>query len=399
MQPQKNLTTVGFTLGILWCGHFLVDMLIGFWSVYKTMAGMDLAIAGLIAGICPFIGEGMQILFGTLGDKGYRKIMLLLGIAATCGDAFLAYTGNPVFLFLFYLLTNIGSGAFHPTAVAIASSLTASRKGLFVSIFASGGSLGLALSHFIYSNWHAHFGNTTFYLAIPSLLLFCYILTVQMPGAQPVPASPGRRFGISAMKKIFKCKELVTLYASQVCVQSVMWGAIFLLPDVLWSKGYDYWICFGAGHFAFVIGGGLMVIPGGYLSDKYSARTVLLVAHILGCGLFYFFLFTPLLPSYMLLLILFALGATMGVGNPVAVGLGNKIMPSRPGLVSAFLMGMVWCISEGIGPGGGGLLTKLFTENAPTYALAIIGIFYVSGAIITVFLPTTVLKEFDIETA
>lgn len=396
---NKNLASVALTLTIMWIGHFLVDVMIGFWSVYKTIAGVDLAIAGLIAGICPFIGEGMQIIFGSIGDRGYRKVLFISGVAATCASALLPFYHNPFYYFVLFLITCIGSGAFHPTAVAITSSLTKNRKGLFITIFASGGAIGLALSHLLFSTWYLHLHQSTLLLMIPSFLLVLFTLFQNMPGAQHEPSQPGRRYGLNALKKLFSCRELKILYFSQVCIQSIYWGTMFLLPDVLTSKGYPSWMCFGAGHFVYIMGGAFMMIPGGYLSDRYSARSVLLISNSLGCVLFYLFLLTPQLSNFVLLGLLLLMGASLGMANPVAVALGNRIMPSRPGLVSAFLMGMVWCIAEWIGPGGGGMLTKLYSENAPTMALATLGILFFGGTVLTALLPHEVDKEFELDLA
>lgn len=383
----------------MWVGHFLVDVMIGFWSVYKTIAGIDLALAGLIAGICPFIGEGMQILFGSIGDRGYRKVLFLSGVAATGASAFLPFYHNPFYYFVLYLITCIGSGAFHPTAVAITSSLTQHRKGLFITIFASGGAIGLALSHMLFSAWYLHLQQSTVWLIIPSLLLVAFTFFQTMPGALHIPSQPGRRYGLKELKRLFSCPDLKILYFSQVCIQSIYWGTMFLLPDVLTTKGYPTWMCFGAGHFVFIMGGAFMMIPGGYLSDRYSARSVLLASNSLGCVLFYLFLLTPQLSNGAILVLLLLMGSSLGMANPVAVALGNRIMPSRPGLVSAFLMGMVWCIAEWLGPGGGGMLTKLFAENAPTMALATLGVLFFGGTVLTSLLPSTVDSEFELDLA
>ncbi|HEY4832526.1 MAG TPA: MFS transporter [Waddliaceae bacterium] len=384
-------------LFIVWIAHFLVDMMIGFWSVYKTLAALDIAVMGLIAGVCPFVGEGMQVFFGSLGDKGYRKILLAIGLGAAAFNALIPYTYNYGILFGFYLLTCLGSGAFHPSAVAIASSLTKNRKGLFVTIFASGGAFGLAISHFVFSTFYDHGKETLAYLMIPSFILMFYVLLTKLPGTFSMPALPGRKYGFQDMKKLFQCPELLNLYFFQVCNQSIVWGLIFLLPDILHSKGYDSWIAFGAGHFCLIVGGACMMVPGGYLSDKYSAKIVLIISNLFGMILLYLFLFVSHLPATGVLTLLFALGAALNVATPVAVAFGNRIMPSRPGLVSAFLMGMVWCVSEGIGPGGGGLLTKLFVEDAPTKAMAIIGVFFFFAKAFVYSLPRVVEKPFEIE--
>ncbi|NGX41949.1 MAG: hypothetical protein K940chlam7_00223 [Chlamydiae bacterium] len=397
MLNKKKLTNTNTTLLLIWLGHFLTDVMIGFWAIYKTMAHLDLALAGIIAAACPFIGEGLQVVFGSIGDKGYRKILLLFGIGAASANVFLSYTNNYFLLFLIYLSTCLGSGAFHPTAVAIASGLTKERKGLFVTIFASGGAVGLATSQLIFSSSYTYFNGNTFFLALPTLGMLLFLLFKTLPGTLPIPAQPGRRFGFTAMKKLFSNRELVILYASQVCNQAIFWGTIFLLPDVLMTKGYNSWISLGGGHLFFILGGAVMMVPGGYLSDKYSPRFILLVTNLFAFALFYTFLLAPSLPNGLLLSLLFALGAGLGIANPVAVAYGNRILPSRPGLVSALLMGLVWCISESLGPGGGGLLTKCFVENAPTKALLLFGFLFLVGGLITALLPKEVSPEFEIE--
>ncbi len=386
------------SLIVMTVGHFMVDMMLGFWPLYKTIFHLDLAAAGIIAAICPFIGEGLQMVFGPLGDKGYRKSLALCGIVVSALNTLLPYSQAYSFIFCLYLFTCIASGAFHPSAVAVVSGLTEKRKSLFIAIFATGGSLGMAFSQLAFSEMIEKFDGNTLLLMIPSLLLGCYMLFSSSPGLHGQPAQPGRRFGFSAFKKLFQNRDLVILYITQVCNSTVFWGFIFLLPDVLITKGYQDWIAFGTGHFFFIMGGALILIPGGYLADRYSTKTVVFIASLVSLTLFYTFLLLPALPDLAVLSILFTLGATLGVVTPVIIAHGNQLMPSRPGLVSAFLMGLVWCFSEAIGPGGGGLLTKLFVEDAPVKALLTFGVFFVGASTCILFLPKKVSKEYEWET-
>lgn len=393
---QTRTSEIFGTLMLVWSSHFLADVMIGIFPVYKTIAGLDLAIAGLIAAICPFIGEGMQVVFGSLGDKGYRRVLLQLGLLGTCAAAFFAYTTNYWVLAFLYLITCLGSGAFHPSAVAIASSLTQKRRALFVTIFASGGYLGFAISQLVFSEAYFNFGGQTALLALPNLFLVLLISLLGFQGRGSTPSPSNRRYGFSAFKKLFRCKALVNIYWMQVCNQAVYWGIIFLLPDVLSERGLDPWITYGGGHMCFILGAALIIVPGGYLADKHSPKVVLLAGTLSGAVLLYTFLGMEFSAPGTLLMLL-SIGATLGMSNPVAVALGNHILPSRPGLVSAFLMGLVWCISEGIGPGGGGLMTKLFTENAPVKSLAILGTLLFVGLNFTARLPYRVTEEYDID--
>jgi FSR family fosmidomycin resistance protein-like MFS transporter len=141
-----------------------------------------------------------------------------------------------------------------------------------------------------------------------------------------------------------------------------------------------------------------MLIPGGYLAERYSTKTVVFMASILSFFQFYAFLLLPGLPDFAVLGILFGLGATLNLVTPVIIAHGNQLMPSRPGLVSAFLMGLVWCVSEAIGPGGGGLLTLCFEDQAPVKALLFYGILFVGATVSIQFLPKEVSKEYEWET-
>lgn len=367
----------------------MVDLMIGIWPVHKTMVELDLATAGIIAGLCAFIGEGAQIFFGGMADRGYRRFLIGAGVLAASASAFLPYVQSYVFFALFYLTTCIGSGAFHPSAVSLISHMAVRHKTLFITIFASGGALGLASSQLIFSNTHALFDGHTAFIALPALFIVLYIVFRSLYET-PSPSAMPTHSKWDAIKLFFRDKNLVYLYISQVCNQTIAWGIIFLLPDLLQCKGYESWICFGGGHLCFILGGAIMMIPGGYLAEKYSAKSVILAAVIIGCVIFYSLLLTPALSSVALGAILLTLGAAINVINPITVAFGNRLMPSHSGTVSACLMGLVLCVAEVLGPGGGGLLTKLFVEDAPIKALAILGLAFMPGLVIAFLLPNEV---------
>jgi FSR family fosmidomycin resistance protein-like MFS transporter len=390
MKKSIFISSISASVFSLWLCHFLIDFMIGVWPVFKTMAELDLAIAGIINGACVFLGEGMQIFFGPLSDQGYRKALIVLGVVIATATCLMSYTTSYFIIFLLYLLTCIGSGAFHPSAVGLVGSLSENRKGTLITLFATGGAVGLAASQLIYYQTYQAIGGHTILLIIPSLLVALFIFfqgmkeRISLPHEKP-PA-------ISEMFQFFKDRNLSCLYIAQLCNQTILWGTMFLLPDILVSRGHEDWICFGGGHLCFFLSGGLMMIPAGYLADRFSAKKVIIVVSILSLIFLYAFLWIPTLPTLFLLVILFLFGAVLGVFNPVALSLGSQLMPNRPGMVSSFLMGMVWIIAEFVGPGGGGLLSKLFTEDAPAKALGLLGIFLLVGAVASFRLPYILAK-------
>lgn len=379
------------TLFIVWTAHFLVDFMVGVWSVYKTMAGVDLGVAGLIAAACGFVGEGSQIFFGPLTDRGHKKQLIVLSLVLTSASALLVYTNAYFFYFLLFLCTCIGSGAFHPPAVALTGGLTENRKGLFIAIFATGGSLGLALSQLIYSKAHSYFMGETLILIAPSaiLLSICLFLGFMKKDKGSSSSQAHGFFGWDVIRNYFKNYSLKMLYLTQICSQTISWSVIFILPDILMSRGYDPLIAFGGGHFAFIMGGVLTMIPSGLFADRYSSRTVILIASSIGMLLFYSFLSMPFLSETYLLILLALAGSMLGIIQPVAVALGNQLGKKNPGLVSAFTMGMVWCVSEMVGPGSVGILTHVFTKDAPAKALMVMGMLFPSLIYCAYRLPRT----------
>lgn len=389
--------SIFFTVATLWLGHFLVDMMLGIWPIYKTLAHMDLAKAGLIGGICALVGEGLQVLFGSLTDRGYRRVLIFFGLIATAANAFFVYVDEYSYVFALYLVTSIGSGAFHPAAASLMGDLASNRKGLFIALFVSGGSLGMALSQIIFTHAQFHFEGHVAWLALPAVFLTLFAFANRLAAQPSATENRTKRFDVKIFIKFFKNRHLCTLYFVQVCNAALLWGTMFLLPDLLHSRGYEPWIAFGSGHMAFILGGTIMMLPAGYLADRYSSRLVILTASMISMLLFYVLLISPVLSDELTLLLLLGIGASLVVVSPVSIALGASLVPDQKGAVSAFLMGLVWCVSEGIGQGGGGALTKLFEEDAPAKALAILGGLFVICILLAARLPRKESLEAELE--
>lgn len=359
---------------LLWCAHFLVDFMLGMWSVYKTMAFFDLGVAGVMAAFAALIGEGSQLIFGSLSDQGYTKRLILFGLMMTLGNVFLPFASSYALVLFLFTATCMGSGAFHPCAASYVGGLTSRQKGLFISIFASGGALGMAVSQIAFSKTYTYFEGNTLILAVPTLALALILLAFgYMKKGEKAAGSAHSKIGVQVIRSYFQNRPLKMLYILQVCNQIIFWGSIFLLPDVLVSRGYDTDIAFGGGHMAFIIGSAFTMIPSGLLADRFSPRSVIIASSAFGMIFYFAFLLIPDLPPTYLLTLLLLAGSAIGVVQPLAVALGNELGKDNPGIVSAFTMGLVWCVSESIGPAGTGLVSKLFMEDAPAKSLMIFG--------------------------
>ena len=140
--PRAPATT-WWTLLALAGGHCAVDCCSGIWPVFKTLAHLDIATAGLIATIGSVAGNGLQLAFGVLADRGFRKRLIVTGVALA-GTVTLtpwAVRSYPIMGAL-VLVTNVGSAAFHPAATGAAASLSRRRVGFMIAVFLAGGYLG-----------------------------------------------------------------------------------------------------------------------------------------------------------------------------------------------------------------------------------------------------------------
>ena len=129
-----------------------MDLCSGIWPVFKTLAHLDIATAGLIATVGSMAGNGLQLAFGVLADRGWRKRLIVAGVAVA-GTVTLVPWAVRSYLVMgaLVLVTNVGSAAFHPSATGAAANLSRQRVGFMIALFLSGGYLGYALSQFLFS--------------------------------------------------------------------------------------------------------------------------------------------------------------------------------------------------------------------------------------------------------
>ena len=357
------------SLFFLWIAHFFMDFFTGIWPIYKTLAQIDVAKAGLIVGISGFAGEILQLYSGYLCDRGHRKKMLILGLVLASAILWVTFTHEIMPCFMLLLLLMIGSGAFHPAAAGMASILSP-QKGRMVLIFASGGAIGLGVSQIAFTQLMNVFEGHAWIALVPlAIVLFSLFLHPFPKQETAVTAVPLKDF----FKPLMQYRRpLFLLYISQVSTQALYMSIMFLLPDLLRANACHSWLCMGGGHLCFVLAAAVTMIPAGYLCDKYGQKSVLLFVVSAAICLYYLFLGKPGLSFGATLALMAALGGVIGIINPIIVSWGNRLVPESPSTVSALLMGFAWCVGN-LGPTASGLITQFFPENPFPQTLSIMG--------------------------
>lgn len=376
-------------------GHFSVDFMLGIWPVFKTMAGLDLALAGLMAGSCVVVGEGLQGYLGGLSDRGYQRALLFFGLSFACAACFFSYTTSFFVYFLLYLATCLGSAAFHPTAASVLSHLDLGNRSSVMGLFTASGMLGLGISQSLFSWMHLNNNGSTWCLALPSLILAAATFWV-IYQKSPSLASSEKKGSLKLYMRFLKVKELRALYVSMLGNQIVLWSLVFLLPDLLKERGAEPWVVFGGGHLVLMIGATLGPPIFGYLADRVSTRSVLIATSLLTFGSYYLLLLPYELSLELLFALLFMLGSMMGSVPPLIWALGAQMVPQHRGVILAFLMGFVWIFSESLGLGLSGYLATLFEENGAQAALAIMGSIQIISCYVNLQLPRSTYEVVNV---
>lgn len=370
---RRNNREFTFPLLLLLClGHFAVDFMLGIWPVFKTMVGLDLAVAGLIAASCTVFAEGLQAYFGGLSDRGYQRRLLLLGISLASAATFYSYAASYAAFFLFFLATCLGSSAFHPTAASILSSFEGKNPSTLMGLFTASGMMGLGVSQIVFTWTHRTLGGHTPVLALPSLVL-AIVTFIYLKGKMGQSKGRATTHSLSLFMRFLKIKGLRALYLSMLGNQIVLWSLVFLLPDFLKERQYAPWIQLGGGHLIMMVGATAGPPLFGYLADRLSTRIVIILSSFL-TPLFFYLLLLPYQASEGLLFsLLFMLGATLGSVPPLIWAWGGRLVPQHRGVISAFLMGFVWIVSEAMGLGMSGVVASLFSEAPAMSALGCMG--------------------------
>ncbi len=351
----------------LMLGHAAVDSCTGIWPAYKTLAGLDLARAGLIATVAGFAGNALQLLFGFLADRGLRRIVLCAGACASGAVAVVSLTDDATAHLLLVLLTMLGSGAFHPTAAGAAGTMGGARKGAFVGLFLASGYVGYALSQLVFTTLYAISPYATVVMMVFPIATGVAIALCPPP-VTTAPASSARELVSAVLREL---PRLSPLFIVQLLSTIINLALVFLLPDLLSARGAPSWMVTGGGHAALVVGGCLALIPSGQLADRFGARRVLLYSNLLsGAALAALLVFRE--PAVVLAWV-GVFGVLNGATNVVVVAEGNRRLPAQAAVASALLMGLPWCIGS-LAPAVAGFLAAPSRHGTPMVALWVMGL-------------------------
>ncbi|HEX8985318.1 MAG TPA: MFS transporter [Bryobacteraceae bacterium] len=330
-------------LSLLSTGHLFADLYSGALGALQPLLvrqfGMTLAGAGVLGGVLVWSSSVMQPVYGYLSDRFRTRLFAALGpglagILISC----LGLAPSYAWLLVMVALGGAGIAAFHPQAASQATLGIGRNRGRAMAAFISAGTLGYALGPTYFSVMAERFGlSGTWWAAIPGVLVSLLLLFL-LPAPPPtVRRSGAGGFDWAALRAFWK--PLTVLYLLVFLRSTVQITFAQFIPLYLWrERGFGL----GAASYAltgYLTCGAIGGFIGGHLADRFGGKRVITFSMIASVPLLALFF---LAAGWLSIAGLWLGGLVLLFTIPVNVMMGQELVPSQAGTISALMMGFAW---------------------------------------------------------
>lgn len=318
--------------------HMMVD---GYGNIYAPLLplliprlDLSLAMAGAFAMLFQLAASFAQLGFGHLADRWRPRLLLTAGpFLAVSLLSFVGVAGSKAVLAAVLVCGGLGTAAFHPPAAALAHQLGGDHRGLAMSVYITGGSIGISLGPLLFAPFVQRYGlDWTPLLALPGLLVVGLF-------ARSVPRfqlNSGGGQGLLALRPY--AKPLGLLYAIVVLRTLTSLAIGTFVPVLLTRRGLSVGTA-GLVVAIYLFASGLGGFLGGPLADRFGARRVIILSLVLSTP---FLLLAPAQDGAWFAVTLAIGGFFLQSTLPVNVTFGQALAPVSAATVSSLMMGFAW---------------------------------------------------------
>lgn len=321
-------------------GHFTVDMYSGLLPVlYPVLTDrfeLDLTTVGLVALAYSGASSLSQPFFGWLADSyGTRFTGFALAWSAIL-FATIGFAPNFETLIILATLAGLGSGAFHPFGAITASSVIDDRRrNTAMSIYSTGGTLGVAVGPMVGAVLFHVFGmRGTAVMLIPGITIAFWLLTAMR--AVNVQGTRSRTYVPPAVRHAIPWGMVGMVVAVMMLRMFPTIGLQNFIP--LWYDNMGY----GASYYGplattIILASAFGALGAGTLADKYGRRAIMLGTTVLSIPAVWAF---AEFPGHSAFVSGAAIGLLSGSTSPLMLVMAQQLMVGRAGVASGFILGL-----------------------------------------------------------
>jgi MFS transporter, FSR family, fosmidomycin resistance protein len=275
-----------------------------------------------------------QVGFGHLADRWRPRLLIMVGpVVSVSLISLIGLATSRAMLAAILIAGGLGAAAFHPPGAALAHRLGGDRRGLAMSVYITGGSLGFSLGPLVFAPFAERFGIAwTPLLAIPGLA----VIAIFLRHVPPIPLHPSAHGGVTALRPY--AKPLGLLYAIVVLRTVTSLAFATFVPVMLTRRGYSIGEA-GAAVAVYLFCSGIGGFFGGPAADRFGARKVIALSLVLACP---FLVVAPFLTGGLFVVTLGLGGLFLQSTLPVNVTFGQSLAPVSAATVSSLMMGFAW---------------------------------------------------------
>ena len=372
-------------LGFLALGHMVIDINQGSFPVIlpflKDALNLSYAATGMIVLAANITSSLIQPLFGYLADKTARRWLLPISVLLSAvGLGFLGLAPSYGAVLALVVITGFGVAAYHPEGYRTATAVAGDRKATGVSIFSTGGNIGIALGPPLLTVLLTTYGLPgSLGMLVPGLLVAALLTAVLPRLSAPAPTVARDRASAAGAQTMVGAMSLLILV---VAIRSwTQLGFTTFMPfywkDVLHGDPR----LVGTLLAVFLGSGAIGTLVAGPVADRVGIRRSVVGVFLLAAPLAGGFLLVSGGPLVFVLLAL--LGFVLVSTFTMSVVLGQAYLPRSPGMASGLIVGFA------IGAGGIGAtgLGWVADHWGLTTALGISAAMPLAGFVAALFLP------------
>jgi FSR family fosmidomycin resistance protein-like MFS transporter len=329
---------------------------------FLLVAGLSVSQGAFLITAFTITSSLLQPIFGYLVDRKNQRWMVYVGtLWMSVLLSFLGGIKSYPLMLLIVALAGPGTAAFHPQASAMVTAVSGKRKGFFQAFFIAFGNVGWSLTPLIAIPFVQAYGlKWTRVFAIPGILVavLLWFTAPRLSKNEETVSTPLLPILKSSWRELSKIMLVVALRSL------TYYGLVAFLPLFLQQKNISL-MSNSRLLFIMLFSGAIGGLIGGFISDKFGRKVVIAGSLVLASPLFYLFLVTEGMLSYIFLALA---GAALLSSFSVTVVVAQEVIGKSAAMASGLTLGF----GIGIGGLGVGLVGILAEHMGITYAVQLL---------------------------